>query len=60
MIVAILIFTILNFINTFFICVILLSIYGKCEDVIEYFENMRDAIKGIAKGFNESLKGMTT
>ena len=56
MIVAILLFSIFNCMNTFLMVLILLSIYGKCEDVIGYIEVSKNAIRDIAKGFKESLK----
>ena len=60
MIVAIMIMSILMVINTFLTLLIMLSIYGKCNDVIERQENIRNAIvdifKGLANGINSKRK----
>lgn len=56
MTIAILVFTILNCVNTFLIVLIMLSIYGKCNDAIEYLEKAKEAIKDFAKGLSEGLK----
>lgn len=54
--IAILVFCIFNCINTFVMVLILLSIYGKCEDLMDNLEISKNAIKDMAKGFLESIK----
>ena len=55
MTIAILLFTFLNWINTFLILLVLLAIYGKCSDVIGYIEKSKDSIKSFGKGLLEGL-----
>lgn len=55
MLIAILVLSILTLINSALLVLILLSIYGKCNDIIEYKERQSQAIIEIAKGVVEGL-----
>ena len=55
MIIAILIMSIMTMINTFFIMLILLAIYGKCNDIVESHEDIKGALVEFAKGFASGL-----
>ena len=56
MIAAIMVMAILTTINTFMILLVMLSIYGKCNDFIESQEHIREAISEFIKGFVKGLK----
>lgn len=55
MIVAILIMTTLTALNTFFIFAVLLTMYGKLNDIIESREKQAEAISQIVKGIIDSI-----
>ena len=56
MLIAIIVLLSLILFNEILLVLIMLSIYGKCEDVIGYIEVSKNAIRDIAKGFKEGLK----
>lgn len=43
--------------NSFFALILLLSIYGKAESIIEYKERQSQAIIDLVNGFLEGFKG---
>lgn len=61
MTVAIMIMSILTAINTFLILLVMLCIYGKCNEFIEKLEqgreNLAEFIKGFAKGLGDRKNG---
>lgn len=61
MIAAIMVMAILTTINTFMILLVMLSIYGKCNEFIEKQERNREAIseftRGLIKGLGDKKNG---
>lgn len=60
MLIAILVLSILTLINSALLVLILLSIYGKCNDIIELKEKQSQAVIDIAKGIVEGLNKKDT
>lgn len=56
MLIAILVMTALNAINTFLIILVLLAFYGKANEVIEKQETKDRALLDFLKGLIEGLK----